>query len=249
VNDKTKPVGRPVTARDRLIVALDVPTAGEAMDLVRLLKDEAGLFKVGMQLFYGAGPDIVRRIVNLGCRVFLDLKMHDIPNTVAAAAASLTGLGAAMFNVHAAGGWDMMGAAVRASEEAAKAANLHKPLILGVTVLTSLGQKDLNQEIGIPGPVEERVAAWARLAQTAGLGGVVASPHEVQAIRATCGPKFVIVTPGVRPAGVEPGDQKRVMTPGEAIREGADYLVIGRPIIKAADPQQAAREIILQMEV
>lgn len=240
---------KPESARDRLIVALDVSTAREALELARLLQDEVSWVKVGMQLFYGAGPEIVRKLADLGFQVFLDLKLHDIPNTVAGATGNLARLGAAMINVHAAGGREMMAAAVRASREAGSASDTGRPLILGVTVLTSLDQEQLNRDIGIPGTVGECVVTWARLAQEAGLDGVVASPHEIGLIRAACGPGFVIVTPGIRPAGATADDQKRVMTAGEAIRQGADYLVIGRPITKAADPRRAAREIAAQMEV
>lgn len=227
-----------LTPRDRLIVALDVPNAERALELVDKLKDRAGVFKIGKQLFVAEGPDLVREIVSRGNRVFLDLKFHDIPNTVASAVKSAAALGASMLTVHTSGGLKMLKAAVEAA-----AKSPHPPLILGVTVLTSLGDEDL-QQIGIGGRVIDQVLRLAALARQAGCGGVVASPHEARAIRSDLGTGFAIVTPGVRPAGAAVGDQARVLTPAQAIEAGANYLVIGRPITEAIDPAQAAQSIV-----
>ena len=214
-------------AHERIIIPLDLSTADEAARIVTRLKGRVGMFKVGLQLYTAAGPDAVRRITGLGERVFLDLKLHDIPNTVARAAAEAARLGVTMIDFHLAGGARM----VNAAREAVEAAGLRaqdRPILLGITVLTSFDQDDLRS-VGVDEPVEEQVTRLARLGLAAGLDGVVASPHEVSAIRAACGPRFVIVTPGIRPAGASRGDQKRIMTPGEAMVAGSDYLVIGRP--------------------
>lgn len=234
--------------RQRLIVALDMDTAGEALDLARQLQPYVGMFKVGMQLFYGAGPTVVQQLKDLGGRVFLDLKLHDIPNTVGRAAAALTRLGADMINVHAGGGLAMMAEAARAVRQEAERLRVTPPLLIAVTVLTSIDRQVMNQELQIGGPVLEQVVHWARLARQAGLAGVVASPLEAGAIRSACGPEFTIVTPGVRPAGADRGDQRRVLTPAQAIEQGASYLVIGRPITGAGDPVQAARLIVREMD-
>jgi len=222
----------------RLIIPLDVGGHDEAMDLVGRLAGRVGMFKVGLELFCSAGPDIVRRIVDSGERVFLDLKLHDIPNTVARAAAAVAGLGASMIDVHITGGSEM----IRSSADALRLATpsgRETPLLLGITVLTSL-DADALLSTGVTTPLADQVVSLARLGRAAGLGGVVASGHEVAAIKAACGPGFVVVTPGVRPAGSRVDDQKRVMTPRDAIAAGADYLVVGRPITRAADPARAA---------
>jgi orotidine-5'-phosphate decarboxylase len=236
------------TARDKLIVALDVDTAAGALDLFDALRDVAGMFKIGSQLFTAAGPDIVRQIVAKGGRVFLDLKFHDIPNTVAAAAIEATRLGVSIFNVHASGGPEMMTRAAEAVSEAVEREGVSKPRVIAVTLLTSLDAAAL-QQIGISGEAETSVANLARAAATCGLDGVVASPHEIQIIRdAVPNPEFIIVTPGIRPGSVATDDQRRVMTAAEAIRAGADYLVVGRPILSAADPVAAAKSIVAEIE-
>ncbi|WP_223879777.1 MULTISPECIES: orotidine-5'-phosphate decarboxylase [Paenibacillus] len=239
---------RQAAMANRLMVALDYPDAESARALLDKLDGIPCYMKVGMQLFYAAGPEFVRELKARGYSVFVDLKMHDIPNTVRGGAASLTALGADMFNVHAAGGTAMMKAAREGAEAAlASSGSLRQPLIIAVTQLTSTDQAVMNGEIGIDGSVADTVLRYARLAQEAGLSGVVASPQESKAIAAACGPGFVSVTPGIRPAGAELGDQSRTMTPGQAIASGSHYIVVGRPITAAADPRQAALNIIEEM--
>jgi orotidine-5'-phosphate decarboxylase len=203
--------------------------------------------KVGMQLFYAAGPDFVSRLKTRGYKIFLDLKMHDIPNTVKGGAESVAKLGVDVFNVHAAGGRQMMESAMEGVDKALtgfKAGTVTRPLVIGVTQLTSTNEQVLNQEIGISGSVEEAVLRYAVLAKEAGLNGVVASPLEVVRIKAVCGHSFVTVTPGIRPLGAEVGDQSRVMTPKEAFEQGTDYVVVGRPITASPDPRQTLERII-----
>jgi orotidine-5'-phosphate decarboxylase len=237
-----------MNARDRLIVALDVPTAQAGAHLAEKLAGHIGAFKVGLENFSAEGPVLVRFLTSLGAKVFLDLKFHDIPNTVRAAAREAAHLGVAMLNVHASGGRKMMEAARDGASEGARAVRAKtRPLVLGVTVLTSLGAEDLV-ETGFAGNPEETVVRLARLAQTAGLDGVVASPREIVPLRAALGEKFVIVTPGIRPASSETNDQVRIATPASAIRAGASYLVVGRPITGAADPAAAADAIVAEME-
>jgi orotidine-5'-phosphate decarboxylase len=232
----------------RIMVALDYPSADEAMGLVHQLKGIPCYLKVGMQLFYTAGPDLVRRLKDQGYKVFLDLKLHDIPNTVKGGANSITRLGVDMFNVHAGGGINMMQAAAEGITEAVEAhPALHRPIVIAVTHLTSTSQTVLNREIGIDLQVEEAVLRYARNAQQAGLQGVVASPLEVESIKQTCGSGFITVTPGIRPPGAALGDQSRVMTPKEAFSKGTDYIVIGRPITAAADPRRALETIIEEL--
>lgn len=234
-------------ARDKLIVALDVDSATRALDLFDALRDVVGMFKIGSQLFTAAGPDIVRWIVAKGGRVFLDLKFHDIPNTVAAAGVEATRLGVSIFNVHASGGTEMMQRTAEAVAETAEREDLAKPKVIAVTVLTSLDDAALKQ-IGFGGDARTVVAHLARAAATSGLDGVVASPHEIQIIReAVSKADFQIVTPGIRPATTA-DDQRRVMTATEAIRAGADYLVVGRPILKADDPVAATNSIVAEIE-
>jgi len=232
-------------ARDRLIVALDVSSAAEAALLVDKLRGHGGMFKVGSQLFTAEGPVVARHLAALGEKVFLDLKFHDIPNTVQAAAREAVGMGITMLNVHASGGRKMMEAALEGSREGSF--DRDRPLVLAVTVLTSLRKDDLAA-VGLNDGAEAAATRLARLAQVAGLDGVVASPLEIPAIRRTCGPDFVIVTPGVRPAAAAADDQTRIATPTQAICAGADYLVIGRPIIAAADPAAAADSMVAEME-
>ena len=226
-----------------ILVALDVPTPAEAIALAQTLRGEVGGFKIGKQLFTAAGPDIVRALTSKGDRVFLDLKFHDIPNTVAGAVKSACGLGVWMVNVHAAGGRAMMEAARRAADESASAGGV-KPLVIAVTVLTSLSAADLNS-VGIAASPLDQAMRLAELAQAARLDGVVASPQETAAIRKACGPAFAIVTPGIRGGGAQSAadDQQRTLTPAQAMAAGSSYLVIGRPITGAKDPRQAARAI------
>ena len=237
-----------MTIRNPIVVALDVDTPAQALALVERLRGAAGMFKVGKQLFTAAGPDVVRRILAMGERVFLDLKFHDIPNTAAKAGIEAARLGVSIFNVHATGGTKMMKSVVHGVNETAERERMARPLILGVTVLTSHTQDSLN-EVGIERRLEDEVVHLARLCASSGLDGVVASPQEIEPIRrAVEDPRFVILTPGVRPAGAALNDQSRVMTPTEAIRAGANYLVIGRPITEAAEPERAARKILEEIE-
>jgi orotidine-5'-phosphate decarboxylase len=234
-------------AKNKLIVALDVETAREALNLFSALKDVAGMFKIGSQLFTSEGPSLVRQIVRGGASVFLDLKFHDIPNTVAAAGVEAARLGVSIFNVHACGGGEMMRRTAEAVTTTAEREGITRPLVIAVTVLTSSDDSTLAQA-GFSSGATEQAGRMARLANESGLDGVVASPHEVKLIRETVGrSNFVIVTPGVRPAAVEGDDQRRVMTPAEAVRAGADYLVVGRPVLKAPDPALAAHLIIEEM--
>ncbi len=228
----------------RIIVPLDLPTAEEALAFVDRLRGRVGMFKVGLQLFTAAGPAVVREIVRSGEEVFLDLKFHDIPNTVAQATAAAASLGASFIDVHLAGGPRMIRAAVEAARTTPDIAR--PPRLLGITVLTSLEDNDLDA-VGMRGPVSERAVSLARLGQDAGLDGVVASPHEIASIKAACGSSFIVVTPGIRPTGAAHQDQRRVMTPALALRAGADYLVIGRPIMEAPDPAAAVESIAQEM--
>jgi len=237
-----------LSARERLVLALDVDDFSSAENLVGLLKDYVGVFKVGSQLFTSEGTKIIDMITKAKARVFLDLKFHDIPNTVKGAAESATKLGVYMFNVHASGGYEMMKAAADAAIETSIKLGIKKPLILGVTVLTSINQEILEKEVGVNKAVKEHVVHLAKLAKSAGLDGVVASPHEIKDIRDACGKNFIILTPGIRPAGEEINDQKRIMTPKQALEQGADFIVIGRPIRNAENPVEAAKNIIKEME-
>lgn len=236
-------------ASERIILALDVDTEREALDLVERLAAYVGAFKVGMQLFNSTGPDIVRKINDRGGKVFADLKFHDIPNTVGAAGRVMTRLNVFMFNVHAAGGKEMMQKVVKEVENEAAHLNVQPPLVIAVTVLTSIAQAQLTDELLIPIlKVEDVVVRWAEMAQQTGINGVVCSPKEITAIRSACGPEFKIVTPGIRPAWSEANDQKRITTPRAALEMGADYMVIGRPITKAQDAVGAAKLIIEELE-
>lgn len=226
-----------------VVVALDFPDAAAALRVVARLDAARCGVKVGKELFTAAGPDFVRALVARGFRVFLDLKFHDIPNTCAQACAAATRLGVWMLNVHAGGGSAMMAAARRAVDAAAAEAGRAPPLLIAVTVLTSLGEGDLA-ELGIAGTPREQVLRLARLAQQNRLDGVVCSAHEARMLRETCGPRFQLVTPGIRPAGAEANDQARVATPAQALQDGADWLVIGRPVTGAADPAQALSAIL-----
>jgi len=221
----------------RIIVALDFPSAEQALALVTRLSPELCRLKVGKELFTRAGPQLVERLVQQDFDVFLDLKFHDIPNTVAAACRAATELGVWMLNVHALGGREMMQAAREAINSAA-----HKPLLIAVTILTSMNEAALR-EVGLTKSAQEHVLALAALAKTAGLDGVVCSAQEAKSLKAALGQDFKLVTPGIRPSGAATGDQKRVMTPGAAIQAGANYLVIGRPVTQAADPVAVLEDI------
>jgi len=229
---------------DQLLVALDVDSGARALQLAEQLNGLVGGVKIGSRLFTLEGPGLVKRISGSGMRVFLDLKFHDIPNTVAQAVEAATLTGAWMINVHASGGVPMMQAAAKAAVDTARMARKPKPLVIGVTVLTSMDEPTLH-EVGVSRPLMQHVVELARMAQKAGLDGVVASPLETREIRDTCGGDFAVVTPGIRgaAAGADKNDQSRTMGPGEAIKAGSTYLVVGRPIISAPDPRAAAEAI------
>jgi len=230
-----------MNARDRLIVALDVPKADAARALVDRLAGHVGMFKVGSQLFTAAGPDLVHEVVARGERVFLDLKYHDIPNTVAGAVASACRLGVSLVDVHGLGGRAMMEAAVGALPAMGVR-------LLAITILTSHDEETLGQ-IGVNGSMSDSVRRLALLAKDSGLDGVVSSPQEVGLIREACGSDFLIVTPGIRPSGAAVGDQARASTPAAALAAGADYIVVGRPIVAAEDPAAAADAIVRELEL
>jgi orotidine-5'-phosphate decarboxylase len=231
---------------EKLFVALDVESPERALTLARELRGIAGGFKIGSRLFTLAGPAMVRELADEGARIFLDLKFHDIPNTVAQAVDSAVRTGAWMINVHASGGAAMMQAAARAAEEAATRYGRPVPTVIAVTVLTSMDETTLRQT-GVERPLLDHVLALARMAQDAGLRGVVASPRESEAIRQACGSDFLIVTPGIRGAGATSDDQARTMGPSEAVRAGATHIVVGRPIIGATDPRAAAEAIVQEL--
>lgn len=237
-----------ITSRDRIALALDVDNDHDALAIVAELKDSVGVFKVGHQLFTAYGPDIVRRIIGMGGRVFLDLKYHDIPNTVAKASAEAVKLGVSIFNVHSLGGIDMMKAAAESAKETAEKYSVPAPTVLAVTILTSMDEKGMRKELKITRSLQREVAHLARLAQRAGMHGVVASPQEIKMLRRVVRGEFVILTPGVRPAWADKDDQKRVMTPGEAVRAGADYIVVGRPVLKASDRKAAIEKILEEIK-
>ncbi len=232
-------------AMDRVFAAIDTPDAARAARLVAALRGEVGGVKTGTELFTAQGPDGVRAVAR-GERLFLDLKFHDIPNTVAGAVRSAVHLRPFCLTLHASGGRAMMEAAAEAAREAAEELEVARPKLLGVTVLTSLDGSDL-EAVGQRGPAADQVRRLAELAQDAGLDGVVCSPREIEILRADHGPGFILLVPGIRPSWAASGDQKRVTTPGEAIADGADYLVIGRPITAQADPRAAARRIAAEL--
>jgi len=229
--------------KEKIIFALDVEHFREAQHWVGLLKDHVGMFKVGKQLFTHAGPKVIDMIRQKGQKAFLDLKFHDIPNTVARAGEEATKLNVSMFDLHALGGSEMMRKTAEASRAAAKGLGISRPLILAVTILTSMDE-DTLKAVGIQGPIPDEVGRLALLSMEAGVDGVVASPQEIGIIRAKCGRKFIIVTPGIRLPSDRRDDQKRTLSPKEAIAAGADYLVIGRPIKEAKDPIEAVKKII-----
>jgi orotidine-5'-phosphate decarboxylase len=232
-------------AAHKIMVALDYSSAADAEQLIKKIDGIPCYIKVGMQLFYAAGPSFVEGLKNRGFNVFLDLKMHDIPNTVKGGAHSITKLGVDMFNVHAAGGRAMMEAAMEGVYAATTGSD--RPTVIAVTQLTSTSQAVMNNEIGLAGTVEEAVIRYASLTKQAGLDGVVASPSEVVAIKQACGQAFQTITPGIRPIGADVNDQSRIMTPSEALKQGTDFMVIGRPITAAPDPRASLESIIKEL--
>lgn len=230
-------------ANERIILALDVPGYDEAMDTVRTFRDHIDIFKIGLELFTSAGPGIIEEINSMGKKIFLDLKFHDIPNTVARSALAAARLGVFMFNVHASGGTEMMKQAAEAVAEFSLKNNVPKPKLIGVTVLTSIDSRTLREDIGVAADMPEQVRHLASLAREAGLDGVVASPGDAADLRTRFGEDFLIVTPGIRPSWSAMDDQKRTSTPKAAIENGADYLVIGRAVTSAPDPAAALKKL------
>jgi orotidine-5'-phosphate decarboxylase len=233
-------------ARARLAVALDLPDRAALLAMARRVAPEAGVLKLGLEAFVAEGPALVREVVASGADVFLDLKLHDIPNTVGRAAAAAVATGAAIVNCHASGGAEMMRAFGDEARQAAGRAGAKAPKLIAVTVLTSLDAAGL-EAIGLEGSPRDAAVRLAVLARESGLDGVVCSPGEIAAIRSACGEDFFLVVPGVRPGGAASGDQKRFATPGDAVRAGADLLVVGRPITGASDPAAAARDVVAEI--
>lgn len=235
------------TMAEKIIVALDVEKEEEAYTLVKQLSPPIKFYKVGMRLFTACGPRIISGLKNLEVKVFLDLKFHDIPNTVASTAEVVTRLGVDMFNIHLSGGRDMIRSTVEAVGSAAEKEGIAKPLVVGVTVLTSFNEIILRDEAGVEKHLEQHVVDLSLMGKESGLSGVVASPREAGRIHKICGEGFIIVTPGVRPLWSTLNDQLRVLTPRQALEAGADYLVIGRPIIKHSSPEEAVEKILAEM--
>jgi orotidine-5'-phosphate decarboxylase len=231
--------------KSKIIVALDVGNKEEAIALIDKLPD-AQVFKIGMELFTAEGPPLLEEIISRGKRAFLDLKYHDIPNTVAGAVRSAAKLGVYMMTLHASGGREMMAKAAETIHQESERRGIVRPYLLGVTVLTSL-KDDQLREVGYANAVADQVLRLAGLAKTAGLDGVVCSPHEIEIIKKEWGKDFLVVTPGIRPAWAAAQDQKRIMTPAEAVEKGADYMVIGRPITGASSPQEAFLKILEEL--
>ena len=234
-------------ASERIFVALDLTDIEAARLFARKLSGRVGGFKLGLEFFAANGPDAVRAIVDSGLKVFLDLKFHDIPNTVAGAVRSATATGASILNVHASGGFDMMRAAAEAATEGAAMHGVARPIVAAVTVLTSMDECDL-EAVGQPTPPHEQVIRLAKLTKSAGLDGIVCSPKEAAAVRELCGDSFVRIVPGIRPSWSSTNDQKRFTTPKQALSDGASYIVIGRPITQAEDPVEAASRITAELE-
>lgn len=225
-------MGRLETAKERIIVALDVPSEGAALTLVKELKDHVGYFKVGLELLTSTGIGVIHKISELGGQIFYDGKFKDIPNTVAGASRGVTRLGIKMFNVHAMGGLEMMKAAKTATKDEARVLGMEPPWVLGVTILTSIDQETMNKELRIPGTISDQVRHLAKLVEEVELDGVIASPQEIEVIRQETSGRLLIITPGIRPQWAALADQRRIMTPGEAIAKGAFAVVIGRPITR-----------------
>ena len=234
-------------SKEKLILALDVNDPEYALEIVDSFSDWVTTFKVGLELFTTAGPDIIRKIHDRGKKVFLDLKFHDIPNTASRAALQVTRLGVSMFNLHASGGYEMMKKTTDAVVETCLKEDIPRPRIIAVTVLTSISDEEFRNEMGFQHTIRTHVKHLASMAHRAGLDGVVASGHELSAIRRNTGKDFIIVTPGIRPAWSPPDDQKRTMTPRDAIRNGADYLVVGRAVLAQKDPEEAIELISLEI--
>lgn len=233
--------------KEKLVLALDVDNKEKAENLVKELKDYVGVFKVGKELFTAEGPSIFQMIRENGGKIFADLKYHDIPNTVASAARTLVRHGVEIFNVHASGGYEMMKKTREAIEDEAAKLGVKRPVFLAVTVLTSLNDEDMKR-IKVCESAKEHVLTLAKLAKEAGADGIVCSPQEIEMIKRELGADFITLTPGVRPVWAAAGDQKRVMTPKEAVEKGTDYIVVGRPITGAADRKEAAAKIVMEME-
>lgn len=235
--------------QEKLIVALDVPDSSAAAGIFKKLKGQVSLVKIGLELYTQEGREIVERAIGEGFKVFLDLKFHDIPNTVSKAVGQAAKQGVFMTNIHCLGGLKMMQAAKKELDSLYwdDSPKKKRPLLIGVTVLTSHDEESFSKDLGVNGVIKDSVLRLARLAQTAGLDGVVASPKEIELIKANLGKDFKVITPGVRPAWASAQDQKRVMTPKEAIEKGADYIVVGRPILEAKDPGDAAKKILEEM--
>lgn len=240
-------------AQQRIIVALDVASEKEALELVLLLREHVGLFKIGLELLASEGVGIVQKVAELGGKVFYDGKFCDIPNTVAGASRGLTRLAVRMFNVHTMGGFEMMKLALEATKEEASRLGIERPLVLGVTILTSIDQASMNEQLRVSGNIESQVVHLAKVAEKAGLDGVIASPQEILAIQKNMPRRMLIVTPGVRPTWAAAQDQKRIMTPAEAIQKRASYVVIGRPITRPpaqiGTPVDAAKIIAEEVAV
>lgn len=230
--------------KERLIIALDLSDHGRLDQTLKDLSGAVSWVKVGMEIFYRFGPDVVQKVKDRGFRVFLDLKMHDIPNTVERAARNLTRLGVDMFNVHTSGGSAMMNKAAVAAAETAGELGITPPIVIGVTILTSFAPETWRDEVRGSLELPDHVMHFAKLAQQSGMAGVVCSPGEITGVKARCGQDFLTVVPGIRPAWAETGDQKRITTPKQAIMNGADYLVIGRPVLAAPDPKEAVARIL-----
>lgn len=233
---------------ERLIVALDVPTTEKAISVVDSLGDLVNYYKVGMEAFYGMGHAVLAQIAGRGKKTFLDLKLHDIPTTVAQSVTNLCQFSPAFLTLHAAGGSKMLKAAIGAADEWTAKTGRQRPKLLAITVLTSIGESDWV-EIGYPSPIRESVLRMAVMCKEEGLDGVVASPQEAGSIRALCGPDFIIVTPGIRLMPAQSGDQMRTATPEQALKVGADYLIVGRPIVAAENPRLAAEDILNLMTI
>jgi orotidine-5'-phosphate decarboxylase len=238
-----------VNAKSRLMLALDLDSREKAEEWVHKLKLHSGYFKVGLQLFTLAGAEMVRSIRARGGRIFLDVKYHDIPHTVAKACESCCTMGIDFVNVHALGGKAMIKAAAQSLKESSARMRVQKPVLLAVTILTSHDSKTLREELGLRGSPAKEVLRLAKMAQQAGAEGVVCSPKEIEAVRKACGESFIIVTPGIRASGAPKQDQKRTLSAGQAVAKGADYLVLGRPIMGAPDPVEAARAIVAEMQL
>lgn len=232
--------------KEKLIIALDVDTREKALALVDTLKSDVKFFKIGLELFSSCGPSIVGDVSRKGCRIFLDLKYHDIPNTVSKSAVNATRLGVFMLNLHALGGYEMMKKSASAVREEADRLKITRPKVVAVTILTSMDEMALKKA-GINDTMDAEVLRLARLAKEAGLDGVVASPSEITLLREALGNDFLIVTPGVRPEWAAAGDQKRIASPAQAIADGASYIVVGRPVTEAGEPKEAVRKILKEI--